>query len=200
MGGRASLFLWFIACATPTGAPGPPPVHAAPEPVQPATGLALLVQQRVALKLSEAQTRRLEALDEALGERNAPLERELATFRAAAKHGDSEEAPRAGGPRGGGGRMGMGGRGRRGMGGAPPGGGGTGGGPAGGGGPQRSGSSGRRRPAEGRAHGGAERADVLRAEMAKNHAAALHDAFEVLDDAQRQRARHLLEENDYEPP
>jgi hypothetical protein len=180
--------VWFVASCATTGSPPAQPVHAAPEPVQPATGLALLVQERASLKLTETQTQRLEALDEALGERNAPLERELTTLEAAAaKRGDSEEAPRAGGPRGGGGRMGMGGRGRRGMGGAPSG--------APGGQP-----AGRQRPAEGRPHGGTERADVLRAEMAKNHAAALHDAFEVLDETQRQRARHVLEENDFEPP
>jgi hypothetical protein len=188
------------ATATPA-APAAPGAPAAPKPPPP-TALKLLVQHRDDLGLNAGQVARLQVLASKLDEKNAPLQKQVDELDATKKD-DEEEAPpprsTGGGRRGGmgmsgggmgmgGGRMGMGGGGRRGM---------------GGGGWNRSGGGGAGNgsaPPPRKTAGKTDKASSLRAEMADNHAAAVSEAWDILLPTQHEKARALLEVNDYQAP
>jgi hypothetical protein len=64
----------------------------------------------------------------------------------------------------------------------------------------RAGPTGARPAAPARPHEPADKAGDLGRQMAENHAAAVAEAFAVLDPDQQQWASALLDANDFDPP
>jgi len=186
---RLLLALVLVGCAH-----HPDAKTAAAAPAQnappPDTALTLMVKHEQDLGLSVGQVMQLQVLARKLDAQNAPIQKQLDALDAAHKDDEEESPPPrsmgGGGRRGGmgmsgGAGMGMGGGRRRGMGGGgynqgtPP-------------------------PRKASGEGKTDKAALLRKDMADNHAAAVSAAWDVLEEAQRPKARELLEANDFEAP
>jgi hypothetical protein len=83
---RWLCFLALAACH-PAGY-GPQPTDIAPLPPLSSSSIGMLIDQQAVLQLTADQLQRLQALDEALSERDAPLERDLRDLQRA------QDAPR----------------------------------------------------------------------------------------------------------
>ncbi|MCP3099921.1 hypothetical protein LZ198_13680 [Myxococcus sp. K15C18031901] len=165
----ASLLSTACATSSETERPrGPPPKALFQSP------LALLLEHRGELTLTADQVTRLESMERALEEKNAPLREKMREARAARPEQSGRGPPPGGGGMGGGGPRGMGG------------GGGGGRGMMGGGGPPRRGGGGPRSEETTR-----EQKALLR-EMEDQETAAYMEAEKLLDDTQRSRARELF--------
>lgn len=195
------LPLALVACSHSSHSEASPGAEAVAPPREFPSSVALLLQHREELALTEEQAKQLDQLETGLQEKNTPLRKKLEELRPAggqrSGHGGGH---RGGGDEGGGGETGggmgggMGGPMGGGMGGGMGGMGGMGGGRWGGmGGGHMGGRGGRGGGSD--SDGSHERYAQLRAtieEMEANDNAAYEEAEKVLTEQQKPRARELV--------
>jgi hypothetical protein len=195
------LPLALVACSHSSHSESAPGPEAVAPPREFPSSVALLLQHREELALTEEQAKQLDTIETGLQEKNTPLRKKLEELRPAGGHGGGHGGGHRGGGDDGGGGMGgpMGGGMGGGMGGPMGGGmggmGGMGGGRRGGMGGGRMGGGGRGGHGGSDSDAGHERFAQLKAtidEMEANDNAAYEEAEKVLTEQQKPRARELV--------